>query len=332
MSPARLAAIAVAALLAIGGAWWLSTQRHLERAVESGSRVLPDLEAGINDVTSIRIARGDGTQVTLRRDRDGWKVVERNHAANSGQVRKLLLDLAALAVVEQKTADPKRYAALGVEDVKGPAAQGALVTLQGKTSAALIVGKVEGTRQVYVRRNGSAGSLLAAPQIVVDADPRRWLDTLLLDVKPNRIRRVAITVRDEPTYTAERGPGSQGALALTVVPRGREVADPASVDALAGALADLRFDDVEAAGTSTPASLPTGSMSRFDTVDGLTLDIAERQAGSRRLITVVAMGSTESSRAEAERINAKTRGLEFEIADYKASVLFRRLEELLKSG
>ena len=62
------------------------------------------------------------------------------------------------------------------------------------------------------------------------------------------------------------------------------------------------------------------------------LDIAERQAGSRRLITLVAAGSTESSRAEAERINAKVRGLEFEIAGYKASVLFRRLEELLKSG
>lgn len=332
MSPTRLAGIAVAALLATSGAWWLSTQRHLERAVEAGSRVLPELESTLNGVSSIRIARGDGTQVTLRRDSDGWKVVERNHAANSGQVRKLLLDLAALAVVEQKTADPKRYAVLGVDAVKGPAAKGALVTLQGKTTAALIIGKVEGARQVYVRRNGEAGSLLAAPQIAVDADPRRWLDTLLIDVKPNRIRRVAITVRDELTYTAERGPDSQGSLALTAVPRGREVADPATVDALAGALADLRFEDVEAAGASTPASLPSGSMSRFDTVDGLTLDIAERQAGSRRLITVVATGSTESSRAEAERINLKVRGLEFEIADYKASVLFRRLEELLKSG
>jgi len=332
MSPARLAAIAAAALLAISGAWWLSTQRHLERAVETGSPVLPDLEASINDVTSIQIARGDGTQATLRRDSDGWRVVERNHAANSGQVRKLLLDLAALAVVEQKTSDPKRYAVLGVDDVKSPAAKGALITLQGKTTTTLIIGKPEGARAVYVRRSDQAGSVLATPQIVVDADPRRWLDTLLIDVKPNRIRRVAITVRDEPTYIAERSPGSQGALALTAVPRGREVADPAGVDALAGALAELRFDDVEAAGASSPASLPTGSMSRFDTVDGLTLDIAERQAGSRRLITLVATGSTESSRTEAERINARTRGLEFEIAGYKASVLFRRLEELLKSG
>lgn len=332
MNPARLAAIAAAALLAISGAWWLSTQRHLERAVEAGSRVLPDLADGINDVTSIRIARGDGTQVTLRRDSDRWTVVERNHAANSGQVRKLLLDLAALAVVEQKTADPKRYAVLGVDDVKSPAARGSLVTLQGKTESALIIGKAEGARQVYVRRRDEPGSLLAAPQIVVDADPRRWLDTLLIDVKPNRVRRVTVTVRDEPTYIAERGPGSSGALALTAVPRGREVADPASVDALAGALADLRFDDVEAAGASTPASLPSGSMSRFDTVDGLTLELAERLADSRRLITLTATGSTATSRAEAEKINARTRGLEFEIAPYKSNVLFRRLEELLKSG
>ncbi len=332
MSPARLFGIALAALLAISGAWWLSTQRHLARAVESGSRVLPGLEASLNEVTSIRIARGDGTRATLKRESNGWQVAERNHAANSGQVRKLLLDLAALEVVEQKTADPKRYAVLGVDDVNGPAAKGTLITLQGKVSSSLVVGKVEGARQVFVRRSGEAGSLLATPQIVVDADPRRWLDTLLIDVKANRVRRVAITARDEPTWIAERGAGNQGALALTAVPRGREVADPAGVDALAGALADLRFEDVEAAGASIPASLPTGQSSRFDTVDGLTLDITERESGARRLITVTATGSTESSRAEADTINARTRGLEFEIAGYKASVLFRRLEELLKSG
>ena len=46
-----------------------------------------------------------------------WIVVERDFAADAGRVRKLLLDAAALKIVEEKTSDSKRYADLSVEDV-----------------------------------------------------------------------------------------------------------------------------------------------------------------------------------------------------------------------
>jgi hypothetical protein len=333
MNPRRLVLIGVVALLAISGAFWLSSQRGLPRAVQAGAPVLPGLEARLNAITELRIARGDGTAATLRRSDTGWRVLERDFAADDAAIRRLLLDAAALEIVEEKTSDPKRYAQLDVDDVTGPAARGTLVTLleDGKADQAttLILGKADGSRNVFVRPSGAAATLLASPQLRADADPRRWLATQLLDIKAERVRRVSITTPGQPTYIAERASDAGAALALTAVPAGRAVADPAGVDALAGALADLRLEDVLPREPVGERSLSSGAEARFETTDGLTLDVRQRELGSRRLVTIEAAGSSEASRAEAAQINAQVTGREFELPAFRASVLFRPLEELL---
>jgi hypothetical protein len=325
----------VTALLAVVGAVWLSSERTLPRAVQQGEPVLPGLDSQLNEIAEIRIARGDGTAATLRRDASGWRVVERDYPADIAQIRRLLTDLAALRVLEEKTSDPRRYAQLHVDPVSGPTARGTLVTLSadGRADAAtsLILGKPDGSRAVFVRAPDAATSVLATPQVMADAAPRRWLATQLLDVPAERIRRVSITARSQPSYIAERGSDGSGPLALTTVPPGRKVASPDSVEALAAALVDLRIDDVVAPGDAGPASLPSGAEARFETRDGLTIDIRERESGTRRMITIQATGDTDAARAEAESINARTRGREFEIPAYKSSVLFRPLEELLSA-
>jgi hypothetical protein len=335
MSLQRLLLIGAVALLTITGAFWLSSQRSLPHAIQAGDPVLPGLQAKLNALTDVRISRGDGTVTTLRRTDTGWRVLERDFAADEAAIRRLLLDAAALKIVEEKTSDPKRYARLEVEDVKGPAARGTLLYFleDGKADNAtrLILGKTDGGDNVFVRPADAATTLLASPQLRADADPRRWLATSLLDIKAERVRRVSITARGQPTYIAERGSEAGAALALSAVPAGREVADPAGVDAIAGALADLRFEDVLPREAAGERSLSSGAEARFETVDGLTLDLRERELGARRFVTIEAAGSSEPSRAEAQRVNALVAGREFEIAAFRASVLFRPLEELLRT-
>lgn len=333
MNPRRLALIGVVALAAIAGAFWLSAQRNLPRAVQTGAAVLPGLEARLNAITEVRIARGDGTAATLRRSDTGWRVLERDYAADDAAVRRLLVDTAALEILEEKTSDPKRYAQLEVDDVNSTKARGTLLTLleDGKAdnAIALILGKTDGSRNVFVRPSGAATTLLATPQLLAEADPRRWLATSLLNVAAARVRRVSITTPGQPTYIAERASDAGAALMLTAVPAGRAVADPAGVDALAGALADLRLEDVLPIDAVGERSLPSGAEARFETSDGLTVDLRERELGARRLVTVEAAGSSEPSRAEAARINASAAAREFELPAFRASVLFRPLEELL---
>lgn len=335
MNARRLLWIGAVALCAVIGAFWLSSQRSLPRAVQAGEAVLPGLASRLNAITELRVARGDGTTTTLRRGEAGWRVLERDFPADEAQIRRLLLDAAALEIVEEKTSDPKRYAQLQVEDLSGADARGTLLSLleDGKADNAtsLILGKTDGSRNLFVRPAGAATTLLASPQLLADADPRRWLATALLDIKAERVRRVSITARNQPTYIADRGPDDAAPLALTAVPAGSEVADPATVEALAGALADLRIADVLPRDAPGDRSLPSGAEARFETRDGLTLDLRERELGTRRLLTVEAAGSTQASRAEAEQINATTTGREFEIAAFRADTLFRPLDELLRT-
>jgi hypothetical protein len=187
---------------------------------------------------------------------------------------------------------------------------------------------MDGSRSLFVRRADSPTSLLASPQLLADANPRRWLATALLDIKAERVRRVSITARNQPTYIAERGGEAGAALALTAVPPGR-AANPTAIDSLARALTDLRLEDVLPREPAGERSLSSGAEARFETSDGLTVDLRERELGSRRLLTIEAAGSSEASRAEAAEINARVAGREFEIPAFRAGVLFKPLEELL---
>ena len=78
-------------------------------------------------MTSARCAKATAPQATLKKAAASWIVGERGWPADLGKVRKLLLDLGALNVVEEKTRLPANYPALGVEDVTSPKATGTRV-------------------------------------------------------------------------------------------------------------------------------------------------------------------------------------------------------------
>lgn len=280
MTPPRLALLALAALAATGGALWLSSQRHLERAVGVGEPVLPQLRAAINDVAQLRLSRGDGALVTLRRGEQGWNVVERGWNADAGKVRKLLLDLSALAIVEEKTHDPARYPVLGVEDVAGPTAAGTRLDVKTAQGAihSLIVGKTSGARESYVRAVGAAPSYLASPQIAVETVPARWLDTALLDVAAAEVRAVTVQPRGRPARTFE---------------------GPQLTPELAGALAGLTLEDVRVRALESsggPPAAPAAARLSYVTWDGLTLELEGREDGARRWISVAAAFDAAAAR------------------------------------
>jgi Domain of unknown function (DUF4340) len=337
----RLALLAIAALLATGGAFWLSSQRHLARAVQAGDPLLPQLRGAVNDVTEVRLQRGDGSRATLQRGADGWTVLERGYRADSGKVRKLLLDLAALEIVEEKTHDPARYAVLGVEDVTAATAGGTRIDVKKGSGEvqSLIVGKPSGPRESYVRLAGAKPSFLARPQLVAEANPARWLETALLDLDAARLRAATLAPPGKParTYDGARLPPG-----------------------LAGALKTLAFDDVR------PLALSAGTPSqraRFVTREGLVLDVEGREDGTRRWISITASAEPSTAgpvsaatgaasapavagapalpsavapraaavpgaiapidaAAEAARLSRRFEGREFEIPAYRYSTLF----------
>jgi len=328
MTARRVGWLLAAGLAVIAFAIWLSSQRHLERSTSAGDAVLPGLTQGVNTVTRLELTRGDGTKATVNKAGDGWTVSERDWPADVGKVRKLLLALGALTVVEEKTRLPANYPALGVEDVTTPKASGTRVAAVSPARTwALIVGKSSSAKSGFVRVAGAEQSLLAAPLLSVDADPKSWLANALLDVPVERVRQVEERPAQGAAFSAGREKKEDAHFTVSPLPKGRELTAPGAADGIPAALSALTLDDVHKGAAPADAHL---AHALFHTFDGLDLDVAGRKDGTRSLIAVSARGTSKDGQAEADKINARLAGWEFDVPEYKYTAIFTPLEELLK--
>jgi hypothetical protein len=295
MTPRRVAILLGAGVVVIGFAMWVASKRHLDRATHAGDLVMPGLESTLNSVTEIRLAKGDETHTTLKKSATDWIVGERDYPADSGKVRKFLLDLGSLNVVEEKTHNPANYPQLGVEDVTSPKATGTRVDLVTPPKVyGLIIGKSSSAKSGYVRTPSSQLTLLAAPSLSVDADPKRWLEHTLV---------------------------------VSNIPKGRELSSPVAADSIAGALGGMTLDDVR-----KPAAPANAKVSHaiFRTFDGLELDIAGHKDGTQTFIAITPRSTSKDTEAEAQQLTAQLQGWEYEIPSYKYDGIFKPLEDLLK--
>jgi hypothetical protein len=328
MSGRRVIALLILGLGLVALAIWLSSQRHLDRDMAAGDLVLPGLEKGVNTVTVVSLRKGDGTLTTLRKDSSGWSVGERDWPADVSKVRKLLLDMSALNIVEEKTRLPANYPSLGVEDVNSPKASGTLVAVVAPArSWDLIVGKSSSGKSGYVRVASAPQSLLAAPLLSVDADPKSWLVHELIDVPPERMQQIEEKPAQGPAFGAARDKKEQANFTVNPIPKGRTLTTPAAAVPLSEALAGLTLDDVHKAPAAPGAQT---SQAVFRTFDGLEVTLNGRKDGIRALITCSARSTAKDSEAAAQELNTRCSGWEFEIPDYRYAAIFTPLEDLLQ--
>jgi Domain of unknown function (DUF4340) len=328
MNARRVAWLLAAGLLVIAFAIWLSSLRHLERATLSGDLVLPGLEHAINNVTQVRIARADDTHATLVRAADGsWAVAERGWPAQVNKVRKLLLDLGALNVVEEKTRLAANYPALGVEELSTPQAHGTEVTVTSPAQTwALIVGKPSGGKSGYVRVKAAPQTLLAAPLLNVDAAPKSWLVTALLDLPAERVREIEEQPGTPGAYRASRQKTDDAHFNVAPLPKGRELSGAAAADSLGAALSGLNLEDV----LKVDAAVSAAAHAVFRTFDGLEVAVDGRKDGARALIRLSAHAASAAANEEAQKLQLRLSGWEFEIPDYKYAAIFTPVTDLLK--
>jgi hypothetical protein len=329
MTSRRVGILLISSIVIVILAAWLSSNRPATRATLAGQPVMQGFDkTNVNSVTEIRLSKGDGTKTTLKKGSADWSVGERDYPADSGKVRKLLLDLAALNVIEEKTSVAENYPALGVEDTTSDKATGTRVEAVTPTKTySLIVGKSSGMKSGYVRVANAPQSLLATPLITVDADPRRWLDHTLLDISQDRIKEFTVKPADAPGYTASRPNKDQSDFAVSDIPKGRKLSSPAAADPIAGSLASVSLDDVQ----KVPATPPAGvSHAVFTTFDGLKMDVAGRKEGTKTLVTFTPTSTDKATEAEVKTLEARLKGWEFEIPSYKYEGMFRPMEDLLE--
>jgi hypothetical protein len=329
MTVRRVSLLFAIAVVVIALAAWMSGRSQTGQDSIAGTAVLPGLQGSVNDVTQIRITKADKTQATLERKATDWIVAERGYPADSGKLRKLLLDLGSLKAVERKTSIARNYPVLGVADVASPKATGARIDVvsPGKTWS-LIVGNSMDANDVYVRVVDAKQSLLASPLVMVDADPKLWLDPTIVDVGQNRLSEIDERPAKGAGFSVSRANRTQANFSVQGIPHGRELTGADAADSMGSALSGLTLTDVRK--TTAP---PTGTAlahAVFKTFDGLEIDVSGYKDANDHYIDVSARATDKSADAEAQQVNARVQGWDYEIPDYRYDEIFQSMDGLLK--
>ena len=353
MNRQRFTALLVAALLAISGALYLSTQRNLPRDPH-GMALLPSLAGELNSVSALTVRKGAAAPVTVHKQGEQWTVAERaDYPADLPKLRKLLLALSDAKIREEKTSNPDSYAVIGVEDPSQPGAGGTQIELTAQNGKhAVIVGKSAGEGN-FVRRAGEKTSYIVEPAISVEAEPRYWIDTRLLDIATDKIQNVeskpaagaAYSVHRvaasqlKPTDNKSASPGGASSTAnpksaeappasplapaadkfvLDGVPSGRQAADSQTLAPSPAHFSNLTVEDVVPAGDIDFSKPSTVTVTL---ADGSVITFTGAVIGDKRWIKVAA--------PKDAALSAKANGRAFEMASYRYDGIFRPLESLL---
>jgi hypothetical protein len=194
MSLRRCIAIIAAAIVAICAALLAGNLHQRTQPEFQGAALLPLLGKQLNDVTGVTIRKGAAQPtVSIRRLKGSWSVAQRNdYPADVAKLRRLLLALAGARVVEEKTSDPANYQRLGVDDPAAPGAMSIEVTITTAAgSQSVLIGKASGGGN-FARIAGEKRSLLVAPGIFPEWEPRDWIDARLLDIKPAEVSQIEL--------------------------------------------------------------------------------------------------------------------------------------------
>ena len=247
-----------------------------------------------------------------------------------------------MKIVEHKTRDPANYAKLGVAAADSPAATSTLLeVVAGKKTWSLIVGKGSEGSAGYVRKPGEATSELVEPKVSADPDQKRWVDRLIVDLPGADVHDISVKPATGADYQLTRAKRGDADLTLSAIPKGRTVASAMTFDGQAEALAAFNFDDVRAL-PATPAAATDHATYR--TFAGEVFEFAGRRDTQKAYVTVnaghdaalaaqfaPAPGSPPAKAAiAADRLAARSRGVEYEIPVYKYEAIFKPQEDLLE--
>lgn len=318
MMQKRLLSLLLITVAVLGiGVFLARGQKPQTEGALDGGPLVAGLEQKLNSVNSVILTgAGNATLVELNLRDEAWVVGNRNgHPADVAKLREFLIKLAESRLREEKTSKPENYTHLNVEDLAEAEAKGVMVELKGLDKPAkLIIGMLAsgGSTGTFVRRHGEATSFLASGSLLPEREPAAWLAKNILDIPSSRVRTVRIEAPDKALLEIAKDDQAAVNYAVLNLPRGRELSSESAANLIAGVLAGLNLEDVQAADGAEPEDGGIWQL-RFTTYEGLAILVRGWDADGRfhaRFEAVIddpqldAWVAAEKARADAERATA----------------------------
>lgn len=305
----------------------------------------PMVRGKANDVAKLGIRSADGS-FTLERGDDGrWIAADKfGYPADSKKVRELIVTMADMKLIEAKTRRPDRYARLEVEDVDDPDAQSRHVRLEtadGTVLAEAIIGKnryrLTGRSEsgTYIRRPGEALAWLASGHLSPDKSLTGWLETGIVDLARETVRRVEISPHGGQPYVAARA-DKDAAFRIDNVPEGRAVKEGAT-SSFEYVLANVDLTDVAPRSQiDLPAARHKAAVTTFDgfevSVELGEIDEAHWAVFSARYAGAPDADTAAAARERVQEFNDRVGAWIYQIPAYVAERLSKPIDELLEES
>lgn len=214
----------------------------------------PALREDPDAVAKVTLKTADGSFSLLREAPGRWVTEDRfGYPVDEDHVRALIVALSDMRLIERKTTRPDRYPRLEVEDLDAEDANSRLLLLEtadGRLLAEVYLGKqryrLTGTEQsgTYLRRPEEAESWLASGSVPIEPEVVDWLERQIIDLDAENVQRIEIDRADEPGYVVQRD-ATGAPLQLAGLSEDETAKDQAELARLAGALTNLRLEDVQ---------------------------------------------------------------------------------------
>jgi hypothetical protein len=318
MNTKTLFALIGAAVLALAAALLINHSKKPQSDVAAqAQRLLPELHTHLNDINAVTLTGADNKVLaTLKRGSGGWTVAEKaDYPVDVAKLREFLLKLDQATLIEQKTANPKHYAELGVDDVSDKDAKGVLVEIAGLNQPIkLIIGNFNGAGGggTFVRRAGDAQSWLANGNLTVANKTADWEKRDLTDIASTRLKSVVLTQADGKTLKVYKDQRSDANFKVADVPAGREVSSEFIANNLGSLLSGLRADDAAPAKDAAPPEKV--HKAQYAAFDGLVIDMTAWDQDGKYYAQLTARLDAAAANADIDKEQSKAK------AEYDAAV------------
>lgn len=320
----------------------------------------PDLNAQRDNVAKITIGTREGTFDVVKTPEGNWVLPGKsNFAAKFDNVKKTIIGLSELKLIQQKTARKDWHQQL---DLVSPEDKGAAISItlsdaQGKVLAAILAGKVQdaptvnATGTIYVRRPGEDQTWLARGFLTLFRTANEWIDNDLFAIERTRIAKAEIAPEGQTPYTLERLQ-TEPDFKIVGMAADKEPTSSSAVNGVASSLVGMTFDDVA---PQSSQDFSKGSRATFTTFDGLTVVVSVVKAAEDKYwatfaasanpvppppppapaqpdatAQAAAAAAADVLKAEAEKINKRTQGWAFNLPKYKGEGLTAKIETIIK--
>lgn len=235
-------------------------------SASSPAAVLPGLAEALPTLKAVRIEQG-GETLNMERRGIHWMIPEAGWRVDRRWLQPLLLGLSEARCDEPKTADPARYAQIGIDWPSSTpvmdAATGAFARPTGRVSVSLaageqavIIGFPQARGGTYVRAEASPQGCLTEATLRLPARVSEWMDPRLWAERPSLPAWVQI---EDVNQTPLRLVEVEGRYRV----EGQVLALTPLSDGLVAAVLDLRQQGLRAASEAEPERVI-----RFEAADG----------------------------------------------------------------